>query len=195
MRDVIGYEGRYKVDKFGQIHSLTRNLILKPAKQYEPNGSYYLRVSLTGDEGKQRSFLVHRIVAQAYIENPENKPTVNHKDGDSSNNCVDNLEWATLAEQRNHSIEELSATFRIQSLGYKCKGSASRYRGVTKGKTPNRWRAKFTNDNIEYRLGEFNTEVEAALAYDKAVKTLGFTHRPLNFPNKCPETTESTPMV
>lgn len=96
-------EGRktYEVSNYGNIRkrllSGYRNLI--PFKDKDG----YLRVCLC--ENQQRIYRnVHRLVAQAFISNPESKPTVNHKDGNKQNNCVDNLEWATVKEQNNHAL-------------------------------------------------------------------------------------------
>ena len=67
-------------------------------KQTEHNG--YLVVGLCS-----KQYRVHRLVAQAFIDNPENKPQVNHKDGNKLNNCVDNLEWVTSRENIIHAVE------------------------------------------------------------------------------------------
>ena len=56
-------------------------------------------------DGKAKTYLVHRVVAQVHLPNPDGKPEVNHKDGNKSNNAVWNLEWVTSQENVNHSVE------------------------------------------------------------------------------------------
>ncbi len=63
----------------------------------------YIRIQLRNDDGKPQSYLVHRLVALTFIPNPEKKSTVNHKNHNRADNRVENLEWATMAEQNNHS--------------------------------------------------------------------------------------------
>jgi len=97
-KDVKGYEGLYKVSNFGRVKSLKYGMerILKTGK-----GSYYLTVSLYFDN-KLKTAKVHRLVAMAFIENPDNKPFVNHLDEDKYNNNVNNLEWVTHKENMNY---------------------------------------------------------------------------------------------
>lgn len=100
-KDVVGYEGLYEVDEAGSIFG-PRGKRLK--RKTLPKG--YQQVNLYKD-GVQTTMYVHRIVAEAFIPNPNNLPQVNHKDGVKSNNDKDNLEWTTPLGNITHSIEVL----------------------------------------------------------------------------------------
>lgn len=125
-RDVIGFEGAYQISNLGRVRSLDREIpyvnngtpailhykgkVLKP----KPDRDGYPRVSLKFGE-KIKLAGIHRLVAQAFLPNPDNLPCVNHKDYHRDNNCVDNLEWCTVdynnhysenQERRPHSIYE-----------------------------------------------------------------------------------------
>ena len=101
-RDVKDYEGLYQVSNLGRVKSLNyrrtgREEILKPSM----NTCGYLFVDLS-KYGKQKAFLVHRLVAEAFIPNPENLQQINHKDEDKTNNCVWNLEWCDSKYNNNY---------------------------------------------------------------------------------------------
>lgn len=96
-RSVKGYDGRYLVSNTGLIYSKISNKVLKPNKM--SNG--YLSVELFKD-GKSKRLLIHRLVAETFIDNPESLPIVNHKDEDRTNNSVDNLEWCTQKYNANY---------------------------------------------------------------------------------------------
>ena len=97
-KDIEGYEGLYQVSNMGRVRSLTRNnIILK--KTITNRG--YERVPLYKNK-KSKLFRVHRLVANAFIPNPDNLPQVNHKDENKLNNCVDNLEWCTQEYNQNY---------------------------------------------------------------------------------------------
>ena len=95
MRPIKGYEGLYAVTSCGKVWSYRRKKFLKPAD----NGFGYLYVSLW-KENKKHQARVHRLIAQAYLEQPEGKTEVDHIDGNGYNNCVNNLRWVTSAENK-----------------------------------------------------------------------------------------------
>ena len=99
-RDIEGYEGLYMVSSLGRVKSIgyDKERILKPGKI----GYGYLQVCLFKD-GKRKRYLVHRLVANAFIPNTENLPEVNHKDEDKTNNRVSNLEWMTSKDNTRYS--------------------------------------------------------------------------------------------
>lgn len=104
-RAIAGYEGLYEVSNLGRVRSLkywggNRVAILKQATSKRG----YKKIALTSEK---KTFLIHRLVAQAFIPNPENKPEVNHIDGNKQNNCVNNLEWVTGSENNIHAVYSL----------------------------------------------------------------------------------------
>ena len=101
-KDVKGYEGLYQVSNFGNIMSLNYSNTGK-AKLMNPRERKdgYLQVHLYKNR-KPKMFQVHRLVAEAFIPNPDNLPEVNHKDEDKTNNSVENLEWCTREYNNNY---------------------------------------------------------------------------------------------
>lgn len=128
-RDIPGYEGKYQASNLGRIKSLDRLVtcgkqvnfikgrILKPSLQGKENLRYQ-SVSLC-DDGKIKRFLVHRLVAMAFLPNPNNLPQVNHKDENQLNNNLDNLEWCTVTYNNNYGTRKQKA---IESLKVVMKG-------------------------------------------------------------------------
>lgn len=111
-KDIKNYENLYQISNLGNIKSLVgfnghkyikREKNLKPWKnKTHDNVDYYLCVTLVKNKIHTKKS-IHRLVAQAFIPNPNELPEVNHKDGNKQNNRVDNLEWCTCKENQNHS--------------------------------------------------------------------------------------------
>lgn len=104
-KPVVGYEGWYKVSSLGRIYSIRKDMVMK---SYNHHG--YSRLKLTKD-GKETDFAVHRLVADAFIPNPNKLPFINHKDYNRSNNVVDNLEWCTAWYNSNYSVAKPVAQY------------------------------------------------------------------------------------
>ena len=92
---------RYKISIDGEVYSL----ISQKIKLSYPDKKGYMRVQLYLPKGITVTHKVHRLVAQTFIPNPDNKPQVNHMDGDKTNNHISNLEWVTNAENMKHAME------------------------------------------------------------------------------------------
>lgn len=104
-KDVPGYEGLYQVSDQGRVKSFKRYKHGKVLKQgFSTKG--YRQVQLSDREMVPRYHGVHRLVALAFIPNPENKPQVNHKDLDKKNNDQENLEWSTGQENVDHYMDK-----------------------------------------------------------------------------------------
>lgn len=124
-KPVEGFEGLYEVSNLGRVKSLWfgKEKILKPAK----NGSDYLLVDLYKN-GKGKNFLVHRLVATAFIPNPEGFKQINHRDEVKTNNCVENIEWCDAKYNNNYGTRnERSAASRRNDPSQSKPVEASKY--------------------------------------------------------------------
>lgn len=110
--DAKGFEGYYEVSNFGRVRRKKGETIYKDGRVAHfsetvlissPNRKGYLKVYLS-KKSKKYTKSVHRIVAESFIKNPHDKKTVNHIDGDKTNNKVENLEWATNEENMRHAF-------------------------------------------------------------------------------------------
>ena len=111
LKDIRGYEGRYQISDTGRVYSLLTHRYL--SKSVHKCG--YVKVTLQKN-GESKTYLVHRLVASNFIENPYNYKEVNHKDGNKQNNNVDNLEWCSVSENTKHAFTNNLGGFRDRAL-------------------------------------------------------------------------------
>ena len=122
-KDIKGYEGLYQVSNLGNIKSLSRTTqgkkygihklkekILRPSECNK-----YYQVFLRKNN-KSRVHYVHRLVGEAFIDNPNNYTDINHRDGNTHNNNVQNLEWCTRSENIKHSYRDLNRIININNI-------------------------------------------------------------------------------
>ena len=133
MRDIKGYEGLYAVTSCGKVWSHRSQKFLKSAD----NGHGYQVVVFSTDKVKNKHYRVHRLVAEAYIDNPNGYSEVNHKDGNRSNNNINNLEWVSKVQncnmpssKRNHPKKRYKILCVETGVIYKSQAEASRATGV-----------------------------------------------------------------
>lgn len=115
-KDIEGYEGLYQVSNYGKVKRLKRKIKNQYIFKYEKITNNilkghkiqkgYIQVRLINQNGESKSFLIHRLVAQAFIPNPNNYPQINHKDENKENNKVDNLEWCNCYYNNNYGTKK-----------------------------------------------------------------------------------------
>lgn len=155
-KDVVGYEGIYEVSNYGRIRThkdktttnsknTTRKWQQRYLKDKTPNGRN-VRVELWKN-GKSTSYLVHRIVAQAFIPMIYGKQDINHIDGNPKNNRVDNLEWCNHLENNRHAYEngliKISSRIKLTSMA---SGEEFCFESMAKA-------SAFINKNVGYISG------------------------------------------
>lgn len=101
-KDIEDFEGLYQVSNLGRIYSIKNNKILKPTNNSLRTNRLYIKLY---KDKVQYTFIIARLVAKAFIPNPNNLATVNHIDGNATNNKVENLEWLSNADNMRHAYK------------------------------------------------------------------------------------------
>jgi len=162
-KDIKGYEGLYQISNLGKVKSL-------PKKQKNRYTTYYSKEKiLTSNVGYggykfqkigNKTFSIHRLVCEYFVNKVDNKNIVNHKDLNKINNNFDNLEWVTSRENTHHYE--------------KTKIGSSRYIGVSFDKKRKKWIAKIKINGETVNLGRFINEIDAHFAYQNKLNKIQY---------------------
>ncbi len=140
-RTIVGYEN-YEVSNFGNVKNIKTNRVLKPG--IDGHGYYHVILSMNNIKTTKK---IHRLVAQTFLENPDNKHCVDHIDGNRLNNKLSNLRYATISENSQNAKLSLR--------------NKSGIKGVIFNKVVNKWHARIMIDGISIHLGLFVNEEDA----------------------------------
>ncbi len=169
---IKGFEGLYEISNFGRLRNARKIM-----KTYQIN-SGYLAAKLV-KEGVRTSVLIHRLVAEHFLSNPLNKPEVNHKSQEKTDNSVDNLEWVTSSENKAHSYSNGWTRYNEPSKGIKL-GNTSKFHNVLWDKARQKWVGVVRHESKNHMQKRFDSEVEAARHVNMILDTLGLHDRPRN---------------
>lgn len=153
-KEIPSFPGYY-ITRSGYVYSTRGNEIkrLKPSKQ--GSGIPYWGYSLMNPQGKKQQAYLHRLIAEAFVPNPNSVNVVDHIDGNRLNNHPKNLRWTTPRGNQANRVDRREGRTR------------SPFPGVTWSKRMNKWHARFAYNRKTVHLGYFFSEAEASLAYDR----------------------------
>lgn len=170
-KPILGYEGLYEISNKGNVKALARKLYMKqlnckpyynkPEKILKFDLGLYKRITLCKNN-KTKRFLVHRLVAEHFLPNPNNYDFINHIDLDKYNNNISNLEWCNINENNSHFIDKSVTSSRYIGVSFK-----KNYEGQGRIK---QWQAYINVNGKRKYLGLYLTEKEANEAYFEALK-------------------------
>lgn len=157
---IKGYE-QYAVSNFGNLMNVETQKFLK--QRNDTKG--YVIVTISKD-GIRKDYRLHRLIAEHFIDNPDNLPIIDHIDGNKSNNEISNLRWAT--QQTNCQNRK------------KRENTTSIFKGVYFYKPTKKWKSNIKINSKSIHIGYFDTEIEAAFAYNEYLIENGLEDFPMN---------------
>lgn len=181
-RAVEGYEGIYEVSNFGNVRSLERETSKKNSNNKYTLKAKRLKLCANSDgyfnvrphkNGRAKTVKVHRLVAKAFIPNPEGKLNVNHIDGNKTNNHVENLEWATHSENTKHAYNIGLMKYRVPSPEAKIQGEKSCHSKLKEADirfircNSRKNGGKFTNASLANKFGVGQTVISNIINFKK----------------------------
>ena len=175
-KPIPGFENLYWASNQGRIKNSR-----KVMKTYFNNSGYEC-IDFTKEKVKTKH-LVHRLVCQTFLENPNNLPEVNHKDENKSNNTLENLEWCSRSHNKQHSMARGTYDYLFtakHTLGKKHKTTHSKFHNVGYDKARDKWIAVIIENKQRLGFKRFDTEIEAALHVNWIIDTYNLTGRPKN---------------
>ena len=164
-KEIPGYEGLYEVSNMGNVRNVRRNKLLRLLK----TNNRYIRISLCKN-GIKTGLTVHRLVAEAFLPNPDNLPEVNHKDEDKTNNRVENLEWCNHKYNMNYGTRNIRAKETAIKNGYYTGLSKEEYRKKYRDKNKEKIREKQRGYMREYNKNYYEKNKEKIREHSREYK-------------------------
>lgn len=169
---IKGFEDIYSISNLGTLRNSRKTM-----KTYRVN-SGYLCAKLT-KEGVRTSVLIHRLVALHFLKQLPGQSEVNHLNHEKTDNSVDNLEWVTTSQNKQHSLQCEWTVYNLPSKGIKL-GKTSKFHNVLFDKNRQKWVGVVRHNSKNYFQKRFDTEEAAAIHVNWILDKLGLTDRPRN---------------
>lgn len=159
MQDINNYEGIYSITRSGRVYSHKYKRFIKPYLSKTKQNTYYKHIVLFKDK-KSKVFRLHRLIAEAFIPNPENLKLVDHINRNQLDNRIKNLRW----------VDALHNTYNKAKYSQKNSENPSRYKGVSWDKVKRKWVVYIKINGKRKNLGRFTDEKEAGKKYNEYAK-------------------------